>query len=385
MRIILNATTLVKGGALQACVSFIRQAVQKTHHIQWYFIISQEIAYELQEFEVDIEQMDMYVVSPSPAKCKQSRIKTCDIINEIDPSAVFTFFGPAYISIDYPHLMGVADGWITHSSILAIKKKGGAQALLRLFFLFIYKRYWYKKATHWVVEAECAKRGMLKRFHIKQDSISIIQNNCGDHYNEVDRMPAPLAANRKKILTLSSYYIHKNIEIIPYVAFELKKLRGCDDFVFILTIEKDTTEESNILASASNLNVAAQIENLGPITVRDGPALYATSFLTFMPSLLETFSAVYPESMMSGRPIVTCDLEFAHDICHDAAMYYNALDARDAAYKINEIMSSVHLYNSLVSHGFSIVSNLPSQSEKYQLYEKVLVDMLAKPSLSEMN
>ncbi len=374
-RLVLNATPLVKGGALQACVSFIRQAIHVKEQVKWSFLISQEIADELMLFGVAVEQLGMYVVSPSPAKNKSSRKKILRIVNEINPSAIFTFFGPAYVDFDYPHLMGVADGWITHSTSLALRKKGGAIALLRLLFLFIYKIYWYKKATHWVVEAECAKRGMLKRFGIEPGRISIVPNSCSDQYS-LNRTSTPTKTTSNNILVLSAYYIHKNLEIIPRVAFELKRLRGCNDFVFTITIQKGSIEEAKILSAAREYGVDEQINNIGPVAVKDGPDLYSKAVLTFMPTLLETFSAVYPESMMSSKPIVTSDLEFAHDICGEAALYFKPIDPLDAAGKIDAILNNDALYNELVQKGYSVVNKLPNQEEKYRQYEKIINNIL---------
>lgn len=38
-----------------------------------------------------------------------------------------------------------------------------------------------------------------------------------------------------------------------------------------------------------------------------------------MPSLLECFTATYPEAMRMERPIVTTDLAFAQGLCGEAA------------------------------------------------------------------
>lgn len=378
MTIVLNATPLIMGGALQACVAFIRQAISVSDEIEWHFLVSKQVADQLAAFDIDIRQHNGLVLTPSPAKNKMIRRKTKDAVAKIDPLMVFTFFGPSYVSFDCPHLMGVADGWITHSTALAMKKKGGLLSIIRLCMLFFYKRHWYKKASHWVVEAECAKLGMIKRFGIDNSHISIVPNNCGDHYLDINGLKQE--SEKYRILTLSSYYQHKNLEIIPQVAFELKQLREEDNFNFILTLDAASLELQKILAAAKVLGVENTIVNVGPVAVKDGPELYSNAELTFMPSLLETFSAVYPESMVTGTPIITSDLGFAHDICESAALYFDPCDALDAAEKINRLLSDEILYQQLISEGYRIAAKLPSQRQKYQLYKNVMSGFLASDS-----
>lgn len=373
-RVVLNATTLVKGGALQACVSFIREAIASETSFDWYFLLSTEISEQLRLFGVDVDSLQGQVISPTPAKNKQSRKKLFQTVDQIKPEAVFTFFGPAYVSFNQPHLMGVADGWITHSTRLALKKKGGLAATLKLFFLFLYKRYWYKKADHWVVEADCARQGMVKRFGIAAALVDMVSNNCGDHYSK-SRTELNLAAPHR-CLVLSAYYPHKNLELIPYVAVELKKRRNAEDCIFTLTLEKGCRGEQRLLSAAKRLGVEKMMNNIGPVAVKDGPKHYRQSSLSFMPSLLETFSAVYPESMISGKPIVTSDLGFAHDICKDAALYFNPLNAVQAAEKIDQLLNNPILYQDLVEKGYRVFDALPNQKQKYSQYTAIVAAML---------
>ena len=78
--------------------------------------------------------------------------------------------------------------------------------------------------------------------------------------------------------------------------------------------------------------------------VENCPKLYNQADAMFLPTLLETFSASYPEAMKMERPILTSDLDFAKDICGDAALYFNPLDSYDIANKIKTINDRSHYY-----------------------------------------
>ena len=56
--------------------------------------------------------------------------------------------------------------------------------------------------------------------------------------------------------------------------------------------------------------------------------------MSFLPSLLESFSGTYVEAMFHGKTILTSDFDFARDVCAQAAFYFDPLDP-------NSILSSI--------------------------------------------
>jgi len=73
--------------------------------------------------------------------------------------------------------------------------------------------------------------------------------------------------------------------------------------------------------------------------------------MMFQPTLLECFSATYPEAMKMEVPIVTTDLEFARGLCGNAAIYYSPLSARDAAGAIYKTATDKALQTQLKDAG----------------------------------
>ena len=372
---ILNATPIVMGGGLQAGVAFILEAMND-QDIDWYFMVSPAIKDQLQQFSVDIES-ERFTVIDSPAVNRKSRQAIKAHIADLKPKMVFTFFGPAYVRVSTPHLMGVADGWITHSSLIAMRSKKGLLAWFRFAALFIYKRYWYKQADRWIVEADCAKAGMLKRFFIESQSIDIVPNSCSKAF-EMNRALTPSVSGRVRVLFISAYYPHKNFGIIPQVAAEIKATSPELDIEFVITIPKNNIAEQQLFADAERLGVSKYLVNEGPVAVSDAPALYRSCHLVLMPSLLETFSAIYPEAMISGLPIVTVDLDFARSICRDAAVYYAPLDANDAARCIIELVSNPEQYGALQQQGRLRFADFPDQQQKYRGYCDAIARLLDK-------
>ncbi len=182
MLVLLNCSTLFKGGGVQAAVSFIRTALQQKDDIKWNFVLSRRVFDELQGFDLAKELSDVSVVEVSPARNSRSRDALRRLEKEINPDVVFTFFGPAYVSFSKPHLCGVADGWVTHGGYWAWKTMRGIKDVSRSICLVAYKAYMYRKADAWVTEAMIAKKGLARRLCIAERRIGIVPNNCGEHY-----------------------------------------------------------------------------------------------------------------------------------------------------------------------------------------------------------
>ena len=376
-RVVLNATTLKRGGGIQACVSFVRTSLKAESDIQWVYFVSSRVNEELSKFGVEIDPRMLKVFEVSPAQNRRVRGELAATVKSVKPDGVFTFFGPAYVDFQVPHLCGVADGWVTHSTRIAYGSLRSNLDKLLTLLRCTYKGWWYRRADQWVVEAECARKGLKRRLAIDESHVHLVPNSCAAHYfeNAVGKCPLGKAKN-KTILTLSSYHPHKNLELIPRVAHELKNVIGHDDFRFVITIPKQLKESKLIEKAARQLNVANNVVNIGPVSVKDGPKLYAAVDVVFVPTLLETFSSVYPEAMACNKPIVTTDLEFAHDICGDAALFFAPLDPMSAATNIAEILRDQCLEDFVVAEGAKVLETLPTAERKYRMHESIMIDTI---------
>ena len=109
---------------------------------------------------------------------------------------------------------------------------------------------------------------------------------------------------------------------------------------------------------------------LGPVDVSECPYLYQQADIMLLPSLLECFSATYPEAMRMEVPIVTTDLEFAKGLCGDAACYYSAIDGKAAADAIYHVATDKPYAQKLVEAG-------KKQLKHYDNYEQRTAKLIA--------
>ena len=118
--------------------------------------------------------------------------------------------------------------------------------------------------------------------------------------------------------------------------------------------------------------------NIGVVAIIDGPETYRGCHMTFLPSVLETFTANFPESMAMARPIVTTDLQFSRDICGDAAAYYEPKNPVSAAELILKLIDDREHWERLVRNGKRALTRFPDPRQKYERYRNILRNVVGK-------
>jgi glycosyltransferase involved in cell wall biosynthesis len=179
--------------------------------------------------------------------------------------------------------------------------------------------------------------------------------------DEADSSILPDLSGTFNLVCISGSFEHKNLDVLNRVIPELKRI-GVDNVRFILTIEDEKMEH---LFSAQ---AREKIFNTGPVSVADCPILYHKADAVFLPTLLECFSANYPEAMKMERPLVTSGMSFAKTICANAALYFDPVDPVDIASKIKLLMDNSLLRKELVENGKKVLATLNTAEIRAQKY-----------------
>ena len=241
---------------------------------------------------------------------------------------------------------------------LLIKKLG----FKKRWFWFFKKKFhlfFYNRLDSIFVQTEDV-RERLKKLLKASISIDTISNTVNAHYLNPKVYPQKLDTKRDneyRLLTLSSYYPHKNFEIIASVIDILIKIK-IDKFKFIVTLPKD---KFDLLFGQLPKDM---ITNVGPIPIHECPSLYKECDAMFLPTLLECFSASYAEAMLMGKPILTSDLGFAHNVCREAALYFNPCDPNDILNKIMKLSQDLDSQLKLINRGYEIVGDINSANDR---------------------
>lgn len=367
-RWVLNATTLSMGGAIQACVNFMVEAAADDQ-IDWHFFLSDPVAGQLIGLRPEISLENLHIFSSSPARNRRLRAEIHHKVSELAPDLVFTFFGPAYIAFDCLHFLGFADGWVLYPNKYAVAALPSLSSKIEMYLTCLYKRYWLKTADFWVVETPAAQAGLIRITGASADSIAVVPNGCRDIFRSIRAKDIPPKDQPIRLLCISTYYPHKNFELVPAVAKALKQILPERSFVFILTLNEDDHPVKSIAETAVSLGVQDSINFVGTVALKDVPVLYEKSHIAFIPTLLETFSAAYSEAMASELPIVTSDFHFSRAVCKDGAFYFKPDDAEHAAGMIAECIVNTTARATIIEKAKIIADQLPDARKKYLCYK----------------
>ncbi len=347
MILIINASILRKGGVVQVALSFIQECSSFNEN-EYHVFMSPIIASQINEKEYP-GNFHFYTIRNTPSSLLHAigsinQLKKLE--GEIKPDCVFSVFGPSYWTPKSPHLLGFAlCKYIYPES--PFFNRIGLILKLKINFLKILHSYFFKKnADYFYVETEDAKQRLSHLLRISEDNIYAFSNTHHSVFNLKTNGRIILPQKNKneiRLVTISSYYLHKNLEIITKV-IPLLKQKCSIKFLFILTID------NNIFLSKFH-GFESSIVNLGPIPLYSCPGVYEESDFLFLPTLIEVFTATYPEAMKMKKPILTSDLSFAHDICGEAALYFDPLDPEDIADKIILLANNKDLQMKLVQKG----------------------------------
>jgi glycosyltransferase involved in cell wall biosynthesis len=137
-------------------------------------------------------------------------------------------------------------------------------------------------------------------------------------------MPEAIRAHsdRFKLFLLSRYYEHKNFRgMVRMFRCHSEALKNV--VVFTTVSPEHGSAARGFLREIEKPPVRGRIVNVGPLKQQDLAGYYLHCDALFLPTVLESFSGTYLEAMHFGMPILTSDLDFAHAVCGDAAIYFD--------------------------------------------------------------
>tara|TARA_R110002033_G_scaffold39384_1_gene79109 strand:- start:287 stop:1393 length:1107 start_codon:yes stop_codon:yes gene_type:complete len=367
MKVIINASNIVVGGGIQVSLSILNE-FKKISKNSYHVFLSLKLLSQINKFDYP-ENFTFYEIEASPSNLKTRRriIQRLDgLEREINPSVVFSVFGPSYWKPKAIHISGFADGWCYNPNSIAFKELGIIKRI-KTRLLNKYKNYYIKSDTDYlIVETDVAKKNIVEFLNYNKNKIYVVGNTYSSHFNM--KVETFKKSSNFKLITISAFYKHKNLEIINSVTKFLRK-KSNNKYQFFLTIDKEAFE--NVFGNNPD------VINLGPQKAGDCPQLYAKYDALFLPTLLETFTASYPEAMKMNKPILTSNLDFAIDLCRDAAHYFNPKNASEIADKIIEVSENRNVYLQLIKNGKERLKSFETPKTRAEKYLKIFNEVIS--------
>ena len=179
-----------------------------------------------------------------------------------------------------------------------------------------------------------------------------------------------------KLLYLTKYYSHKNLEIMIPLAKIIKEKNL--NYKIILTINpKNNKSAKIILEKIKKYGLEKVVLNIGNIDMKYVPSLYRQCQGLLMPTLLESFSGTYVEAMFHKIPIITSDKDFTREICKESAEYFDPLDVSSILKSINNVFLNNKRKEFLVNEGNKVLNSFLTWEEVFFKYE-VLIKQFSK-------
>lgn len=359
MKLIINTSRLRYGGACQVAISLInecRKFPENEYHVLLGSGINKSLSRNL--FNANFHFYDIFIKTNSLFSVTETQRALSKIEKQIKPDCIITTSGPSYWHTKAPQLIGYnLPVYIYPESpffnLISFRKR------IKWFLKKILHVYYFKRdASAYIVQTEDVKNRVCKL--LKTDKVYTVSNTCSSYFYNITDYCSKLPERRNeeyRFLTLSSYYPHKNFEIIPSVIDELLK-RGIKNVKFILTLPSDR------FVKLFGDKYYPYIINIGKVNPVECPSLYKECDFMFLPTLLECFSASYVEAMIMERPILTSDLGFAHTVCKNAAIYFDPMNAMDIADKIELIINNSVLRKNLAEKGLDQLKSFNTAADR---------------------
>ncbi len=243
-------------------------------------------------------------------------------------------------------------------------------------YSFIFKKiklFQFKKNIKYInkviAQNQAMKYRLEKIFSIKD--ISIVPNAVAlDNLNGGEYVDYNFP-NGKKLLYLTHYYPHKNLEIFIPLAEIIKEKKL--NYKLIITIDKEQhSKAQKLLNTIKTKRLDDIIINIGSVHMKHVPELYKQTDGLLMPTLLESFSGTYVEAMYHKKPIFTSNFDFAQDVCKDAAFYFNPFSAENILENV-EFAFKNDAYLSKIENGEQRLKELYTWQQTFDLYQKLIL------------
>lgn len=186
--------------------------------------------------------------------------------------------------------------------------------------------YWYQLMTplavrtsrHIITVSEFSKHEILRFYpFVSESKISVIYNAVDQEQfhslSEVEESPEHFA------LTVSSLDPRKNFARLTQ-AFE--GIEGCSLYI-VGNANRVFGEQEGMGSIPKNVRL------LGRVSDEQLLSLYHQADCFIFPSIYEGFGLPPIEAMQCGCPVLASDIPVLHEVCGDAAEYFNPLDVND--------------------------------------------------------
>ena len=374
MKIVVNAVALKWAGGKSVLNNFLRafQASSRSHHLQ----VMAPAGFGYEDFPHD-ERIRIHTV-PSYFHNKWARPLADRYwlrrqIEEMAPDVIFSM-GNIAVPTRRKQLVLFMWPYATYPNSVVWQRMSWRDAMFRRIKMGIFKN----RLQYATVVAPQTKTSAdrLRKYYPQIPKVAVIPTAVS-----LDGFRKPLGADIarelertegcRKLLCLTRYYPHKNLEVLLNLAETIA--RENKPYRIILTIAADHhAGASKMLDEIESRNLGDILVNVGPVPMDEVAALYHETDGLLLPTLLESFSGTYVDAMYYQKPIFTSDRDFAHEVCADAAYYFDPHNADDILNVVEKAYEDEDSLTQKMCVGYKRVQEFPDWNEVASQYITLL-------------
>lgn len=353
MKVMVDASVCSKGGGVQVALALIKNIILDSE-FEIVFVASPQIDSQLTEDQKSkIKYYYLEINENIFGKRRQGK-RLLEIEKIHSPDLVFVVFGPSYWRPKAKTLQGFALPLMVYPET---RDKVYNSKKIEFFYqkiLNYYKAKLVRKNSDYiVVETSAFKQRVHDYLKIDLSKIFVVENSFNPNFL-LERIGEDQAIDLINIFIPTAYYPHKNLEILVETAFILYE-RNQNNIKFNFLIDETSVEWEKIILDAKLKGVAHYFHTYGSVKNSEMAGLYASTDFVLLPTVAEASTAVYPESFISKKVLLTSKIDFALELCGDAAVYFDPYDAEDIAEKIISILLDTNLQQTLIEKGLKQV------------------------------
>jgi glycosyltransferase involved in cell wall biosynthesis len=378
LRLLVDCAPLSGGGGAQVASAFLEHLIDEPQ-VEWIAVVTNPMLYALS----DRLRKDPRITVVKKENWRD-RLSIRRVLEQKEkhfvPNLVFTVFGPTYFRPNTRHLAGFAIPLMIYDYDVEQTRP----PLTTKFITWLGRRA-FRRTDHIVVETETVRQRLSRRLKISEHRVSVIGNGINPLFSAAMGDKQRADSDVFGIIVPSAYYRHKNLEVIPAIAAEMRKLDPEFRFEFRLTLQQDSAAWQHIAKAATKLGVGDCLTTLGVLSLDKLAGHYAKASATFLPTLREASTAVYPETFYAERPLVTTDIDFARELCGNAALYVTYSDLETTAATLLHLAKDPILQADLVVAGKNqLATTYPTTAQKYEM-QMALIRTVAASATSAMD
>lgn len=251
------------------------------------------------------------------------------------------FFSPAHYAprfVKIPYVVTIHD-----LSFFRYPEDFRKRDLLKLIF---WTNYSIKQAKKIIAVSQTTKKDIMKIYQIPEEKVKVIYNGYEKSRSRTGHWLSNIP--KKYFLYVGTLQPRKNLStLVNAFNFFQKKF---PQFELVIAGKKGWLYD-NLFKQVSDLGLTEKVFFTGYISNKQLEFLYRHAFAFVLPSLYEGFGIPILEAMSFNCPVISAYSSSLPEIGADACLYFNPLDEKDLAEKMELLLKNNQLRKDLIKKG----------------------------------